>query len=335
MKRNECAVSQILPKWSGVDLQGLARGPRTYAQLIARIWDGEHRDVTGVLQLILLEQGGVFFEPGFGGAVIGADAGDFAPKAGRVVHLAKVHQFVEEDVVADGGWNLDEPPVEGDGAGAGTGAPTRALVANADAADGELVQRGEFDQAQGKLGGRELPEVTFDRGTEVGGAGSQESIAEADKMGFTVATGGNGREFTPEINLRADGPFARAGGFGGKAVQFALEPGEVAFGETTGLGEGAAARDGDAGGTVGSQTEHVAAGARIADESEGDGASADHEGIGRSDSRGRIENELKLHRESKKRGKGHGNENEARSVSFQCSGSKREHGKRTGGAWPG
>lgn len=50
-------------------------------------------------------------EPLPGGLVFRTNTRDFAPKLRRVVHLAEVHEFVEDDVVGNMRRRLYEPPV--------------------------------------------------------------------------------------------------------------------------------------------------------------------------------------------------------------------------------
>src|SRR5439155_910231 len=59
-----------------------------------------------------LEQSGMLFQPAFGCLVVGTDLFDFAPEPDRVVHLLQVRQLVQNQVVADEGRRLEEPPVQ-------------------------------------------------------------------------------------------------------------------------------------------------------------------------------------------------------------------------------
>src|SRR5438552_1420166 len=99
-----------------------------------------------------------------------------------MVHLAEVREFVENDVVADEDRSLDKTPIERDGAAAGTGTPAGTLVADADAADGETVRGGEFEDAGRKFFCGKEPKVAFDGRSEVecGGRDLEELVREGD-----------------------------------------------------------------------------------------------------------------------------------------------------------
>ena len=50
------------------------------------------------------------------GAVVGEGALDLLPEAGGVVHYGEVGEFVDDDVVDEGGLCHDDAPVEADAA---------------------------------------------------------------------------------------------------------------------------------------------------------------------------------------------------------------------------
>ena len=58
----------------------------------------------------------------------------------------QVHQLVDQHVVADGVRHLHQPPVQADVAVARTRSPAPALIADADARDGQAVLRGQLQQ---------------------------------------------------------------------------------------------------------------------------------------------------------------------------------------------
>lgn len=118
---------------------------------------------------ILPEQAGVFAEPFFGFAVAREGGFDVGPEEGGVVHLLEVHEFVDDDVVADEDGRLDETPVEGNGFANGAGPPAGALVADGNAADIHAVLHGEFVSASGEFAGGEGAEAGFNGATEVVG----------------------------------------------------------------------------------------------------------------------------------------------------------------------
>lgn len=58
--------------------------------------------------------------------------------------VSHVGQFVEDDVVADLGWGLNESPVEGDHATAGATTPPRMLIAHPYPGGGKLMEGRQF-----------------------------------------------------------------------------------------------------------------------------------------------------------------------------------------------
>ena len=60
--------------------------------------------------------GADFVEAVAAGAVVGEGAFDLLPVAGGVVHYGEVGEFVDDDVVDEGGLCHDDAPVEADAA---------------------------------------------------------------------------------------------------------------------------------------------------------------------------------------------------------------------------
>ena len=60
--------------------------------------------------------GADFVEAVAAGAVVGEGALDLLPVAGGVVHYGEVGEFVDDDVVDEGGICHDDAPVEADAA---------------------------------------------------------------------------------------------------------------------------------------------------------------------------------------------------------------------------
>src|SRR5688572_30598621 len=100
-------------------------------------------------------------QPVFGLLVLGAHCRNLSPEMGGVVHLAEVHEFVEDEVIANEGGSLKDAPVQGNGAAAGTRAPAGALVTDVNARDCEAVEFGEGFDERRELPGSENPNVTF------------------------------------------------------------------------------------------------------------------------------------------------------------------------------
>ena len=91
----------------------------------------------------------MLFEPLFCFPEAGTEPGNFGPEARRVIHFAKVREFMQDQVIADEGGSLHEAPVEGDGAAPGAGTPARALVAHGNPSNGQLVSGGQFEYPGG------------------------------------------------------------------------------------------------------------------------------------------------------------------------------------------
>jgi hypothetical protein len=132
----------------------------------------------------LPEQAGVFAKPFFGFAVVREGGFDVGPEAWGVVHFSEVHEFVDDDVVADEDGCLDEAPVEGDGYADGAGAPAGALIADGNAPYFHAVLQGEFAGAGGEFASGEGAEAGFNCATEVvGGIDLELLVGERDEEG--------------------------------------------------------------------------------------------------------------------------------------------------------
>ena len=73
-----------------------------------------------------------FVEAVAAGAVVWEGAFDLLPELGGVVHDGEVGEFVDYDVVYEGGFCHGDAPVEADAAVGGAASPTPALVAYED-----------------------------------------------------------------------------------------------------------------------------------------------------------------------------------------------------------
>jgi hypothetical protein len=60
----------------------------------------------------LFEQGWLLFQPLFRNFVIRAGALHFPPKPRRMIHFPQVHDLVNQNIISDEGWCLDEPPIQ-------------------------------------------------------------------------------------------------------------------------------------------------------------------------------------------------------------------------------
>ena len=111
------------------------------------------------------------FEPALGVAKIWTCGLDEAPEAARMILLLQVHQLVNQHVVAHSRRHLHEAMVECDFPGARTRSPSRSLVANREAGDGQMMRGGKRVQSWTKLFACEQPQVRLDKWTKVSGDG--------------------------------------------------------------------------------------------------------------------------------------------------------------------
>jgi len=104
-------------------------------------------------------------QPVTSGAVIGACLGNQPPVRRRMVHPAEVHQFVDQDVVADPCRHQHQSPVQADVAVTSAGTPPRSLITNTDAADGKPMACRQFEQPRREFTPRLLSQcvVVFNR----------------------------------------------------------------------------------------------------------------------------------------------------------------------------
>jgi len=218
-------------------------------------------------------------EPLFGFAPGGEEFGDHGPEAVGMVHLAEVGEFVGDDVVPDVKGDLNEAPVEGDGAFAGAGAPAGALVPDLNVAEGELVDGSGLEHQRGQFGGGEAAEVVFDRGAPVH-VGGWEREGEVGDAGV-VGAGGDRDELAAEPDLGSRAPGAVCGwrpGMG-EALELGADPGFLFEGETTGEGLVAASGNGQEHRAVTGDAEDVASCAGVATEDEGDADALGRRGL--------------------------------------------------------
>src|SRR5438093_11531869 len=78
----------------------------------------------------LLEQSRTLFQPPLGCFVVGADPFNFAPEPAGVIQVPQMAKLVQNDVVLNERWRLNEPPVQRNRSAPRTGTPTRLLVAH-------------------------------------------------------------------------------------------------------------------------------------------------------------------------------------------------------------
>ena len=110
---------------------------------------------------------GVLFKPSLGVAEARAKASQLTPKPAGVVHLLEVDKFMQDEVVTYEDGGLHETPVERDGTPSGTGAPTGTLVADGDAANRQLMQGGQLEDARRQFPSRQPPQMPLDGRAEI------------------------------------------------------------------------------------------------------------------------------------------------------------------------
>lgn len=107
-----------------------------------------------------------------------------------MVHAPQVHQLVDEDVFAHSRRHQNEPPVQADVTLAAAGAPARALIADADARDGDTETAGERQKSRRQLAARSIVQGAplFERAALASQprtlAGDPSSMAASERFGL-------------------------------------------------------------------------------------------------------------------------------------------------------
>ena len=109
----------------------------------------------------------MLFQPSLRSFVIRAGALHFPPKPRRMIHFPQVHDLVNQNIISDEGWRLDEPPIQGDRPASGTGTPPRPLVAHRNPAHGQLMQCCVFKHSWRQFLRRLTPEMSFNSRTQI------------------------------------------------------------------------------------------------------------------------------------------------------------------------
>jgi len=195
----------------------------------------------------------MLFEPFFGALEVGAEAGDFAPEASRVVHFFQVSQLVQDDVIADENGSLYEAPIQGNRSAPGTGTPTGTLIADGDSGDLELVQGGQFHNARRQFARGELAEVALHSGAQVGGgklmvgelmvdgrtrgsrSGHDALLRKTNHEFASLNTRFQPYRFAAEEDLRSGCPNGWVTGLRGLSQKLPFQPGEVFVGKLFGF----------------------------------------------------------------------------------------------------
>jgi hypothetical protein len=86
-----------------------------------------------------------------------------------MVQLPQVHQFVDDDVVAHVVGQLDQAPVQRNGAVAGAGTPAALLIADDNAFDVGGMLMGQFPHAPRQFNAGRVAQMVFQRRAEIAG----------------------------------------------------------------------------------------------------------------------------------------------------------------------
>ena len=208
----------------------------------------------------------MLFEPALRFPISRAEPFDLEPEPARVVHFLQVRQLMENDVIANENGSLDEAPIQGDGAAAGTGAPTRTLVAHGDTPDRQIVQNSELDDPRRQLAQSEAPEVPLNFRSQVRGDvfNRNQFSPKTDEIAVIVSAWFDHGFLAAKENRGAWD--ARLGCSGCPAKELALEPAKVGLRKTQGFGCRAAAWNRHAGRPVTPEAKDIAAGAAVGHE---------------------------------------------------------------------
>ena len=174
----------------------------------------------------LVEQVSILAQPLTGILVAGTRMRDEAPEMAGVIETTEVHQFVNQHILADRVGHQYEPPIQANEAGRRAGAPSRALIAYADARHMKSMMLGEAQQLRRQLAGGLTPQFL-------------------DCLGAVLRS---------VCGALAD------------LRPLTLDPGTLLLGEQLGVAAGSPSRNGDTDASVRSHPDDISPGSRMADE---------------------------------------------------------------------
>ena len=108
------------------------------------------------------------------------------PESARVAGLPKMHQLVDEDVVAHGIRHLHESPVQADRPVRRAGPPARSLIADGHADHGQPMGLGQVAEPLWQLPGRPGLQVPLDRAAHVGVVLHLEAVEPAPHLPLSI-----------------------------------------------------------------------------------------------------------------------------------------------------
>lgn len=209
----------------------------------------------------------VFLQPTFGLGVIRAKPRHFVPESRGVVQMPDMSEFMQDHVITNPGWHLDQTPVEGEDTSRRTGSPSGPLVAYLDPRDLDFMEGCEFECTLGKIQNRAPAQFPFQKRSQILACTSQsreDPRSDGHLAAVLVAGDGCGNPVQPDRGPRT--PFGRRMRTGGTDSQPGFHPGMMSLDEGFRLGPGAPARNGATERAVALQGDPVVAGTRVRSE---------------------------------------------------------------------
>lgn len=206
-------------------------------------------------------------QPGFGGAPGWVEGLNRSPEARGMVELDEVGEFVGDEVVANEGRGLDEAPIEGEGALAGTGTPTTSLGADADAVESGLkavALSGRADQ-RGKFVSGQSAQLALHLQATVG-RWIRERSGEIRQLPLAGSQEDERFRLTTVPDLGSVAPRALGEVRIGQGGSLALNPRGHPLHEATRVSQGAASGQRHPNSSIGQHTQQVSAGSGVMDE---------------------------------------------------------------------
>ena len=137
---------------------------------------------------VLFQQPGVLLQPFLGGFVFRTNAFHLPPEARGMVHLAQMHEFVQNKVIPDQWRRLNQLPIQRYRAAPGAGTPSGSLIADDDPPHVQLMRRRKIKNPRREFGDCEFPQVLHHPGTQVAVyiGNSDPFTAKLNRAGFPV-----------------------------------------------------------------------------------------------------------------------------------------------------
>ena len=104
---------------------------------------------------------GVVFEPLLGFEIIRTSLRHLRPESRRVIEFTQMHQFVDDDVIANGGRQLNQPPIERNRSILRARTPATSLVTHHNLRDRRAKFFGQLFNALDQFDSGQIPQMRF------------------------------------------------------------------------------------------------------------------------------------------------------------------------------